>query len=552
MRSFPAILILVWSFFSSTLSIGFSNASTSTWLIQEAANIMAQTDNGDWVEVHLVIGGIIASVLLLYPLAGFVADVYYGRDRVIAAGLLLIWGGSALAFIAGIFANLLPEQASITLSSFSYLLLVVGHAAFEANIIQFGIDQLQGASGEELSVFIHWYVWSKFLGQAVCTVCIVALSCWSGVFSSVVFLIVASGSYTVLLIVSYFARKHLIVINYRGQNAYKTVFQVLNFARQHKQPLRRSALTYCENEPPSRLDLGKEKYGGPFTTEQVEDVKTVLGVLVILFSLGLGFVVMVAASYTIPLFGLHLHALDTHKSHFCDIKALFFDYQEVTMLTVVVLIPISLWIIRPYLARCLPRMLNRLGIGISILPALSVLSIFVIDTVGHTMHQGVPCMFVDRNITSPNSTMTLELDPSLLIVPGVLNGISEILIQVTAFEFIIAQSPQYMKGLLIGGFFAIKGLFTSLGIILILPFHQARIFDKADFPSCGFSYYLLNFLIALLVLVTFIYVSRKYKYRQRDEVSYEHQFAEAYYEQTEETPILEMSFSETEMSILTD
>ena len=36
------------------------------------------------------------------------------------------------------------------------------------------------------------------------------------------------------------------------------------------------AFIYCKDELPSRIDFGKSKYGGPFTTEQVEDVKTFL------------------------------------------------------------------------------------------------------------------------------------------------------------------------------------------------------------------------------------------------------------------------------------
>ena len=40
----------------------------------------------------------------------------------------------------------------------------------------------------------------------------------------------------------------------------------------------RSALTYWEEDVyiPSRMDLRKSRYGGSFTTEQVEDVKTIL------------------------------------------------------------------------------------------------------------------------------------------------------------------------------------------------------------------------------------------------------------------------------------
>ena len=57
-------------------------------------------------------------------------------------------------------------------------------------------------------------------------------------------------------------------------NPFKLIARVLHYARKHKYPENRSALTYWEEEAPSRLDLGKEKYGGPFTEEEVEDVKT--------------------------------------------------------------------------------------------------------------------------------------------------------------------------------------------------------------------------------------------------------------------------------------
>ena len=56
-------------------------------------------------------------------------------------------------------------------------------------------------------------------------------------------------------------------------NPYKLVYKVTKFSCQHKVPIQRSAFTFCEDEIPSGLDLGKAKYGGPFTTEQVEDVK---------------------------------------------------------------------------------------------------------------------------------------------------------------------------------------------------------------------------------------------------------------------------------------
>ena len=60
------------------------------------------------------------------------------------------------------------------------------------------------------------------------------------------------------------------------QNPFKLVYSVVRYAIKHKHPECRSAFTYYEDEAPSRMDFGKSKYGGLFTTEQVEDVKTFL------------------------------------------------------------------------------------------------------------------------------------------------------------------------------------------------------------------------------------------------------------------------------------
>ena len=70
-----------------------------------------------------------------------------------------------------------------------------------------------------------------------------------------------------------------------SKNSLKIIFKVLVYSFKHKYPERRSAFTYWENDIPSRIDLGKEKYGGPFTYEQVEDVKTMFRLLLLMVSL---------------------------------------------------------------------------------------------------------------------------------------------------------------------------------------------------------------------------------------------------------------------------
>ena len=84
------------------------------------------------------------------------------------------------------------------------------------------------------------------------------------------------------LMSSYYLFKHKLDTNPHITNPIKLIFKVLNYARKTKYPENRSALMYYLDEAPSRLDLGKEKYGGPFEEEQVEDVKTVLRFLPLL------------------------------------------------------------------------------------------------------------------------------------------------------------------------------------------------------------------------------------------------------------------------------
>jgi peptide/histidine transporter 3/4 len=66
------------------------------------------------------------------------------------------------------------------------------------------------------------------------------------------------------------------------QNPFKIVYGVIKYAMKHKSPRLRSAFTYTGEEGlPSRIDFGKSKYGGPFTTEQVENVKTLFRAVLI-------------------------------------------------------------------------------------------------------------------------------------------------------------------------------------------------------------------------------------------------------------------------------
>ena len=167
------------------------------------------------------------------------------------------------------------------------MLLLSSYISFSANAIQFGMDQLHDSPSEDSVLFIHWFVFTSHLGAAINKFVI-----------SMMFILhiniyghkkyipeFIAGSHAIpivafvlLCISALIARRkrHWFLIDSGSRNPYKLVYKVIKFAAQHKSPIHRSAFTYCEDELPSRMDLAKEKYGGPFTTEQVEDVKAFL------------------------------------------------------------------------------------------------------------------------------------------------------------------------------------------------------------------------------------------------------------------------------------
>ena len=58
--------------------------------------------------------------------------------------------------------------------------------------------------------------------------------------------------------------------------------------------------------PTVRMSLAKEKYGEPFTTEQVEDVKAFLGILQVLLTLGPVFTADIGINHMLSTVSLHL------------------------------------------------------------------------------------------------------------------------------------------------------------------------------------------------------------------------------------------------------
>ena len=109
-------------------------------------------------------------IYLSFPLFGLLADVKTGRYKTIITGIhisFLSWIISSLAIIVQTY---LPESDtlfSIGLGIIAFLLEWIGIGCFYSNIIQFNLDQVIGASADELSAIIYWHAVCMPLSYAI-------------------------------------------------------------------------------------------------------------------------------------------------------------------------------------------------------------------------------------------------------------------------------------------------------------------------------------------------------------------------------------------------
>jgi peptide/histidine transporter 3/4 len=287
---------------------------------------------------------------------------------------------------------------------------------------------------------------------------------------------------------------------------------------------------------PRGLNLGKIKFGGPFTSEQVEDVKAFYGILKVLFSFGVVFFMDYAANSLFPFFALHTapnqldpdtHALVINGTLIAHI---LINNGLLSPLITIFCIPLHLCVLRPFISRYVPGMLKKMGLGM-VLITLSLLTTMFMDVVVHmgSEYHQVQCMFrgvlVDGYNVEPFLFSRPTQSSALYVIQLALSALSHMLIYTGAFEFICSQSPHSMKGLLIGVLYAIRGLYQLVAALLTLPY---IILDTSPL-SCGLYFYLVNTVIGVIGVITYMVVARRYRYRVRDEVCNVYQYAEQYY-----------------------
>ena len=505
------------------------------FIIKFVYTLVFETTVHLFLDTNLDIGteAIIAiNFLCLAPVASFVADVKFGRFKtllsstcfVILSNIILIAG------LCGLFAvqefNCL-SYIFLTLIYAGSLASLCGMVFFLCNIIQFGTDQLRDAPTRYSVSFLYAIYWCDSMVYLL-TTCIslpgknIHINQHLNIIhvdklkSSL--LVASSGCFVALSILVVFIvhkKKHWLLTEHLKGNPYLLTWRVVKFAAQHNKPIRRSAFTYCESDYPSRLDFGKQRYGGPFTTEQVEDVKTLLNILKVLLCLG-------------PVYFLEQCTIHRHRGYLqfsSNIRKEQLLNQVLSTVLAVIFTPI---LMKCFMSKCFSSMFKRMGLSIACILLMYLVYILYnsISSTEDFINSGIYLVYCKNNDTESSKYFISSSATSISLLQNVIHFMCRLLLYISVWEFICCQSPQHMKGLLFGLLYAIRAFNQLLASSVIWTFDK---FLKQDIDTCNRSFYLLNIGIAVLLLLIFTLVSYKYRYRKRDDICNIYQYAENYY-----------------------
>ena len=521
-----ALLILLWY-----LLIYLSSNDSSLLFIRPSPLLK------DEQHSELLLSGIVAFTGALCPVFGYLADVHFGRYKVLVALSIILTigqvsGGVLLIFNALNYYTLHTNVATFMLLP-SFIMSRVSLDSARSFIVIFGIEQLDDASSDELASYIFWCVWVERIGSTIVGLVKKFLEGYKNfvMANAVLSIVMALIMWCFLWLNNRFASRRYNRAPLSSAGTYKLTLRVLKFAITHKYPLHRSALTYCEDEKIPRIDLGKSRYGGPFTTEQVEDVKTLLWILLI---------IVISCVASLPL-----------QAQLDDVMSLQFSRQmrwttrseagEVShMMTTVVgvmIIFVHELVMFPLLRRWFPSILKRLGIYL-LLCIATPLSYLLIQYMAGLHDDPNACMFQP----APNGTAftyinsTAALSEYTELFPIISCEVAYTLCHCTLLELIIAQSPKHFKTMLVGLMMAFIGLRYLTFQVISQPFATAyaKLLPRQghEYVSCDTIFYLVLVAVGLVGMLLYCAASRKYTYRRRDDVVInEHMYAEDYYSQ---------------------
>ena len=492
-----AILVLIWSFLCFPVYHYFTVRNISRSPFKEKLPLSPDAT---------------ISMGLLLPLGGWLADAFFGRYRVIRCGIWTMWFGAmlnGLSLVIGKVVETYGTHGDPWVCLFSKVILGIGLGAFQANIVQFGIDQLIDASSIEIKSVIAWYTMTIFTSGVIMYYSSYCAPEYVAILIIAVFLTLAIGSD---FLVSHWLMKEQII-----ENPFPLILKVVYYTMKSK--FKRLNTNYLEQKGfLSRFNIAKKVYNGPFTSEQVEDVKTFFRVLIVVMI----FTIFSSGSTSINnishQMAMHLRNWpndDTTGGCYHDMSIYYATFTYSALIVLIYLV-----MIQPLFHSCIPRISITIKFVLSIfIFILAVLALLGIETSSYLFEKGLnqtiksyKCDF-QTDSSHPES----QIDVHWVILPNTLNGISMFLFILSGIEFICAQAPFNMKGLILGITYALFGLGALIHSSISEAFtSKSAAHGWENTPlTCGTWYLMVEGVVVLIGFIVVVVVIKMYKRRVR-------------------------------------
>ena len=474
-----AYLVLLWTLLTAFVEFSLYSSLTD---IQVTLPIVKQAN---WL-----ISVPIAVALFSIPLTGWLADARFGNYRVFRAGTVILFISTVVNCLLLLLESQLPKENQVILIWINLCLkgtiFLAGICACTVAALPLGLDQMPDASSSSIASYIAWFVCSIFVGFLLGGCIQVTINnCFNDKmkqsFHQIWSLLSAVCMSVVLTTIFAYSPKWLI-IEPKSPQIYKTIYEVLKFASKHKAPPNRSAFTYWEEDIPSRIDLGKIKYGGPFTTEQVENVKTILRLIAIISSLlfasfSFFFHVILSGKYfpdTTHCESQWFHYLTYNSSYYAFLGTLAYEF-----------------LVYPFFKNKLPSILKRIGAALLVITIVS----FV-------------CFILKLTHFLSHSSETTTRWIVLVCYHSATGFLAQVLLT-SFFELMCAQSPYNMRGLLVSIIFPLILVSASLGSLVGHTLNRIATLHWILFS--------VKTVLCLTAFLLFCVVARWYKRRVRDD-----------------------------------
>ena len=458
-------------------------------------------------------GIILICIALLFPIGGWLADTRLGRYKTVRYSMWIMWLCAILATlgeILGYVSVTYNDQIKVWVFRALFVVMAMGLGGFQSNIIQLGTDQLIDASANEISSFIFWYVLLMNLSGLSLSFISECVAQEYSLFSVKTLMVTVCLT---LAISSDFLLQGWLVEERVVKKSLREVLKIIWYAIKNRRSRYEFADDDDEDKLPSQFDIAKHQYGGPFSAHQVENVRTFLWMLVILSTCGIVYGSLISVEYAREKVQHRWRGYGEMNGLIGCYKTLFVRHEDGI---VIVLLCLSYeLIIRPFFNRFLPKLsiVNKFIVGTGLFLAL-ILCLLSIEAVAFNKesvmsNNSVECIFSEKY-------PEVKVDQKWLLIPDIFGATSHFVLDVTAIEFIWAQTPSTMKGLMFGCGYAILGLSTLLHGSAAVPFiFSSKIRTFNWYPlSCGIWYFIMEGGITLVMLIAIVVLVKCYKKRK--------------------------------------